>query len=222
METKSVLNRTQRKALDVILKKRKQSVINSITDETGEIWRQAQQNLQWIVGEPVRLPEGVKVDFSMFDFIVATTKFLPDDMTSDLKMLQRFWITIYPHVDKVIENLNHYKLKFREIYGVEGQTLKNYALQNLELQCYKKFFNEELHKHLRYNPQGQEIGYPEELAQDIREAFNDYHKKFKDESDAKIAEMKKKEEEIMAKQQKEVEEREKIKRQQALQAKLSI
>lgn len=150
------------------------------------------------------------VDFSMFDFIIATTQFSPDDMTSDLKMLQRFWVTIYPYVDNVIGNLNHYKLKFREIYGVEGQTLKTYALQNLELQCHRKFLKD-MDPYCCDNT---------EESFELLKKFEKFHADFKAESDAEIVKIKAREDkrnlEIEEKQKK----REEIEKKRAFQASL--
>ena len=190
MSKKYKMNRKDRKELEVILKKRKQSVVDSLTDETMELWKSAQLNQQWLMGEKIKTSEGHEVDFSMFDFVVATCNFTPDDMTSDLKMLQRFWITAYPYVENVIDHLAHYERQFKELYKIEGTTLKNFALQNLELQCHRLFL--------------------EKLDPKVKEEFETFHKEFKDKSDAEIEKVKEKEEEF----QKKLEEREEKKKEE--------
>lgn len=174
---KATTNRKDRRELEVILRKRKSDILNSLNADTLKLWEEAEKNLQWVVGDPIKTSCGFEVDFSHFDLIIATAKFTPEDKKSDLLMLQRFWITIYPYVDNVIRNLNHYKAKFRELYDIEEVTLYKYAIQNLELQCRKEFMKK----------------YPE-----LEEKFIVYHKEFKEESDKKIAEMKEKEEKRLA------------------------
>lgn len=193
------LNRSQRRELDVLIKIRQKGVIEALTDEKLELWKQAQHNCQWLVGDPIKMSDGTEVDFSMFDFALATTKFTPEDQQSDLKKFQRFWTTLWPYLDNVITNLNHYKLKFREIYGIEGQTLKKFALQNLELKCYQQFFKDELKKEL--------VGGQLE-AEPIIAAFKKYHLDFKAESDAEIAKIKIREDKWMAEQEAKQEKRE--------------
>lgn len=185
------LSRKDRREVSVLLKKRQSSVIDSLTDETTELWKLAQQNLQWLCGKPIKTKGGAKVDFSMMDYLMAITRWTAEDQTSDLLMIQRFWITMYPYLDNVISNLSHYKAKFAEIYGIEGETLKNYALQNLELQLYRKFFKEELPKILDNKNE----------ANAINEAFKKFHEDFKAESDAEIEKAKAKEGEWRNKQE---------------------
>lgn len=174
---KATTNRKDRRELEVILRKRKSDIINSLTPDTLKLWELAEKNLQWVVGDPIKTSCGFVVDFSHFDLIVATAKFTADDKKSDLLMLQRFWITLYPYVDNVIRNLNHYKAKFREMYDIEEVTLYKYAIQNLELQCRQEFMKD----------------YPE-----LEKDFVAYHEDFKAKSDKKIAEIKEQEEKRMA------------------------
>ena len=177
------LNRQARREMDVLIKKRKQSVVDSITPETEELWKQAQLNLQWLTGDPIKTSDGCEVDFSMFDFLMATTKWTAKDMTSDLTMLQRFWVTMFPYLDNVIGSLVNYKIKFKELYGIEGQTLKKFALQNLELQCRQLFMKEASERCLKGEVFNLEI------------EFRKFHKDFKAKSDAEIVKIRAKEEE---------------------------
>ena len=193
---------------DVILRKRQKQVVDSLSDETLELWKLAQAKKLWLTGEPIKI-EGQEVDFSHFDFTMAIAKFSKMDMTSDLKMIQRFWITLYPYIENLVYNVNRYEQQFKDLAQLEGQTLKSYALQNLELQCYQKFFKEELHKYT-------------ENAHNIKEAFKVFHEAWEEESQAKIAEIKKQEEEHIKRQEEAAKKHEELQRQEALRAKLSV
>lgn len=169
------MNRAEKRHLDVLLKQRNRKIFDSLNDETQELWNKAEKTLGWIHGEATVLGSGgAKVDLSMFDFIVAQCDFTPDDMTSDLKMLQRFWITLFPYTEKMIGNMQFYIAKFREVEKIESDVLKRYADQNLELQYRQLFMKEQI---------------PPEYA----EAFVEYHAIKKAESDAEIAKIKKRE-----------------------------
>jgi len=182
----------KKRAMDVILRKRQNSIINSISDDTEALWKSAKTHQQWLQGDPIKTPDGDVVDFSMFDFIVATAVFSKKDMSSDLTMLQRFWITVYPYIDNLIAHQVYYQEQFQELYGIEGNTLKKFALQNLELQCYQKFMKEELGKY---------VGETVNSSEEINNEFKKYHEKFKAESDSEIEKIKEKEAEWMKKQE---------------------
>ena len=159
-------------ALAALLKKRKNTIQKHTNDEVQKLWAEADKTLGWIFGEPDLLPSGARVDFGMFDFIISKVDFTPEDMTSDLKMLQRFWITFFPHADKIIQNRNMIAGKFREIEATNDALVKRFADQNFELQYRKEFMK----------------GY-----EDLEIEFQNYFEKRKKESEAKIEELKKKE-----------------------------
>ena len=176
------MNRKDRKRLEVILDREKRSILQNLNEDTEKLWQQAYDNTQWLTGKRVKIG-GKKIDFSHFDFIVGATIWTPEDKVSDLKLLQKFWITLFPYIDKIINQLHYYNVKFEEVYEIEAVTLKKFALQNLELQCRQKFMQDR-------------------LAPEIEEQFKIYHKEFKEESDAEIERIKEREKETKAKQEK--------------------
>ena len=187
----------KKRAMDVILSKRQSSIIDSINPETEALWKSAKAHQQWLQGDPIKTPDGDLVDFSMFDFIVATATFNKKDMSSTLTMLQKFWATLYPYIDNLIAHQVYYQKQFEELYGIEGSTLKKYALQNLELQCRTQYMNEAAVKAaqgLKFHMLGE---------------FEAFHSKFKAESDAEIVKIKAKEDEWIARQEKMAEEKKK-------------
>lgn len=207
MGTKSREKRDRRE-FDIIVKKRQKSVIDSLSDETEELWKQAYAHRQWITGDPITLPSGDKVDMAMFDMIVATMHLQQSDMRSMLTLLQKFWAELYPYAENLVNHLNHYKVKFKELYGVEERTLRNYALQNLELQCRQLFMKEAAER----TKKGETF--------DLEEEFQKFHKDFKAKSDAEIAKMKKQEDKRIEEDLKEAERRAAIARTKSFQTKL--
>lgn len=179
----------KKRDMDVVLNRRQTSIIDSINPDTEKLWKLAKANRQWLQGDTIRTPEGDEVDFSMFDFIVAITTFTKADMSSDLKMLQRFWITLHPYVENLIDHQKYYMSQFQELYGIEGQTLKKFALQNLELQCRQNFMKDASSR----------MAMGESF--DLEAEFDIYHAKFKAESDAEIVKIRAKEEEFVKKQE---------------------
>ena len=170
------------RALDVVLRKNQKNIIDNINPDTERLWKLAKKNLQWLQGDPIKTPDGDEADFSMFDFIVATAKYTKKDLSSDLTMLQRFWITLYPYVENLINHQIYYQKQFQELYGIEGETLKNYALQNMELQYRQKFMKEAAVK----TAQG--------IKFDLEQEFMVYYEAAKLESDAEIVKIKAREE----------------------------
>ena len=184
------LNREDKRHLKVLLKQRTKKIFDSLGDETQELWSEAAKTLGWIHGEPITLPNGSKVDLSMFDFIVAQCDFTPDDMTSDLKMLQKFWVTLFPYTNKMISNMQFYIQKFREVEKIETEVLRKYADQNFELQYRQKFMKEQ-------------------VPAEYEEKFQEYHKLMKAESDAEIEKIKKREKVFVKTNEKKIERRDK-------------
>lgn len=195
---------------DIILKKKK-DVIESMSDEVKDLWKLAKAKKLWLTGEPVKY-EGREVDFSQFDFVFYHTVFddlLKNPDTHPSKYFQRFWAELYPYVENLLYFLNRYEQQFKDMVDMEGSTLKSYALQNLELQCYQKFFKEELHKYSG-------------KADKIKEIFKIYHEAWESESQEKIKEIKAKEEEHIKRQEEAAKKQEELERQEALRAKLSL
>jgi len=193
---------------DIILNNLQKKAIDTLDDEKLDLWKLAKAKKQWLTGEPTKI-EGQEVDFSHFDFILAIIQFSKMDMTSDLKMLQRFWITLYPYIENLLYYLNRYEQQFKDIVEMEGQTLRTYALQNLELKCYRKFFEDELRKYT-------------DNSEEIIKSFKVYHDAWEEESQSKIAEIKKKEEEHIKRQEEAARKQEEIERQEILRARLSL
>ena len=166
------LTRADRQALAAKLKKRKSTINKHSSDEVQKLWKEADNTLGWIFGDADLLPSGARVDFGMFDFIVAKADFTPEDMQSDLGMLQRLWITLFPHLDKLIENRNTVAKSFRELEATSDTLVRNYAEQNFELQFRQEFMKE---------------------YQDLEADFQKYFEKRKAESEKKIEALKSKE-----------------------------
>lgn len=205
-----IKSRKKREAreFDVLIKKRQSAVIDSLNDETEELWKQAYTHRQWIAGEPITLPNGDKVDMAMFDMIVATMHLQQSDMRSMLTLLQKFWGELYPYVENLLNHLNHYKVKFKELYGVEERTLRNFALQNLELQCRQLFMKEAAER----TKKGETF--------DLEEEFQQFHKEFKEKSDAEIAKIKEEEDKRIEEDLKEEERRAALAKTKAFETKL--
>jgi len=194
----------EEKELNVLIKKRSDSILDSISEETEALWKQAKANTQILTGEE-RVYEGQKVDFSMLDFLLATIKFTPQDMTSDLLMLTKFWSEFYPYLKKLQTGYSHYRGKLRESYASENHTLYGYANQNLELQCFKLFLKE-----------------LDEETPGLAQRFDKFHKDHKEKSDAEIAKIRKQEKKRVKKEQGKIKHLQAIEKQKAFESKLRI
>jgi hypothetical protein len=168
---------------EMILRRRQNDVLDSLNEDTERLWKLCHEQVLWLEGDPKEV-EGREVDYSMFDFVIATTNFRAMDKVSYLGMMQRFWWTLYPHIKKLNEGLKNYETQFKTVMGIEDRALKGYADQHLELACYRLFLEEELGKHMS-NSQ----------AKKLRAAFHNFHQKYDEESKAKIAKIKAEEEE---------------------------
>lgn len=179
---KPKLNLVNPNDIDVGLSEEQQTVIRALDGNTESLWKEAVANNQFLEGKEIQVNNGTMVDFSHFDLIVSITQFLPQDMTSDLKMLKCFWVSLYPFVRQLKAFAQHYQRIYREIAHDQNKTLKNYANQNLEIKCYKKFMDDR---------------YPE-----MAEEFEAFHTEEKRKSDLEIERIKKVEERRMKKQEK--------------------
>lgn len=172
---------------DVKLQHHQQVILDMVTGgKTETLWKEAMANTQFLEGEEIQVANGTMVDFSHFDLMIATTQFLPEDMTSDMKMLKAFWVTLYPFVKRLKNYAHHFQKKYRELAYDQDKTLKNYANQNLELKIYKKFMTEKVHE-------------------PVREQFKVFYDEMKAISDAQVAEMAKQEAKRQKKHKKKLE-----------------